>query len=623
MFSDAFVEPGYERNGEDTTGTNPLRAQNAYCRPDDKDDDSNRECAPAAGSLAVLGDGSVVYFNALEGTEDLEFSIANEVGATFVNDQARLLLDVANPAGRSWSATDPGDARVEPADDPDPLLPAELGNAESSPHNDWALFCADLDFLPDGRLFVVGGTDYYLDPAFGTVAGTTYGVGELAGLKMGRIFNPATGLWSATKEKMEYGRWYPSSVTLADDDKLIFGGVQRLLRSAYEDQLDHPENSGRNVPQVERYNATGETFDTLDASANRSLPLFPRMHLLPNGRVLYNAAGQVFNPFGQAYDEALWNTAAVLDPQTQTWRELGIPGLDPADLTATTTAPGFRGSTFSVMLPLEAPFRSARFLTAGGIIGTTPGTYLATDQSQITTVTIGDDPARTEAMAVAETGRLKRPRWYGTGVLLPDGSVMAFSGANRDEVLAPGTGEPVLVAERFDPATGTWSDMATARHARTYHNTAALLADGSVLVGGHAPIPTMYGFHYSVPGMSPNEGRDPTFEIYRPPYMSADRPDVAGNVRQEAGRGQQITVTSPDAGDIVDALLVRRTSITHLIDGDQRAIVLPLDGRTGDSLRFTVPGDAAVVPSGPYFLFIRSKTGDTYVPAEAVDVLVR
>ena len=44
------------------------------------------------------------------------------------------------------------------------------------------------------------------------------------------------------------------------------------------------------------------------------LPLFPRMHLLPNGHVFYNANGQSFNPFGQSYDEALWNVAASLRP---------------------------------------------------------------------------------------------------------------------------------------------------------------------------------------------------------------------------------------------------------------------------------------------------------------------
>ena len=51
------------------------------------------------------------------------------------------------------------------------------------------------------------------------------------------------------------------------------------------------------------------------------------MHLLPNGNVLFNAAGQAFNPLGQAYDEALWNIAATYDPRAKKWKDLGIPGV--------------------------------------------------------------------------------------------------------------------------------------------------------------------------------------------------------------------------------------------------------------------------------------------------------
>ena len=114
-------------------------------------------------------------------------------------------------------------------------------------------------------------------------------------------------------------------------------------------------------------------------------------------------------------------------------------------------------------------------------------------------------------------------------MLLPDGSVMAFSGADRDEVVLPGSGVPVKQAERFDPVSERWTPMATAGHARTYHNTAMLLPDGRVLVGGHAPINTAYLFSITLPGFSPNDGRDPSFEIYSPPYVfSSDRPTIAG-----------------------------------------------------------------------------------------------
>lgn len=630
-FSQPFVEPGYDlQPGETTAGMNPARSAFEHCRPDgtfdrdgdndvdDDDKDGRLDCAPAAGSMAVLGSGDVLYFNALEASEDIEFGLAFEIGEVFVNDQARVIDDVASES-RTWSPTDPARAEVDDeSDTAEPLFPEPLTNAHTSTHNSSALFCADLDFMADGRLLVVGGTDYYFDPAF---ADTGFGVGELAGLRTARVFDPETKSWIDAGD-MTYGRWYPSMISLGDGSTVVMSGVQKLIKPAYPDQ--EPTNSGRNVVQPEVFDHDTLEFSGLPASADRSLPLYPRLHLLPNGEIYYDAAGQVFNPAGQAWDEALWNVAAVFDPQDATWRDLGVPGLDLANPLNTTTAPGFRGSTFSLMLPLtpdgSGDYTTASFLTAGGIIGVTPGTYVATDQSQITTLTL-DGSDEVDGFSTTETGRLNNPRWYGTGVLLPDGSAMVFSGANRDEVVAPGYGEPVMVAERFDPATGTWTEMATAHRARTYHNTAALLPDGSVLVGGHAPINNGYGFHTTVPGMSPNDGRDATFEIYRPPYMFRDdRPVITDAVRQQAPAGK-ITITTPDAADVESVVLVRRTSITHLIDADQRTVEIPFTASNGSALIAEPPADTDVLPPGPYILFIRSRAADgTVVPSVGVEL---
>ena len=42
----------------------------------------------------------------------------------------------------------------------------------------------------------------------------------------------------------------------------------------------------------------------------------------------------------------------------------------------------------------------------------------------------------------------------------------------------------VYAAERWDPATGAWTELAPAAIARQYHSTALLLPDGRVLTGG-------------------------------------------------------------------------------------------------------------------------------------------
>src|SRR5207245_3770700 len=142
---------------------------------------------------------------------------------------------------------------------------------------------------------------------------------------------------------------------------------------------------------------------------------------------------------------------------------------------------GFRGSGFSSSPPLRPPYSRSAFLSAGGFVGTTPGTCLAPTDSRITTV----DTANADAFSWRATGPLNNARWYTTGVLLPDGKVFAVSGANRDEVVMPGSGVPVHQAEIFDPATGQWTAVASENHDRTYHNTAVLLPSGPVLVGVH------------------------------------------------------------------------------------------------------------------------------------------
>jgi hypothetical protein len=618
------------------------------------DADGRELCKPAGATVAALATGRVLYWDALEGTENVDLNAVMEGAHQTRNDRTRV-LDLSGPVPR-FSIPTPEDGGANPDGNGGEHLP---GVPTDDPVvNDGDLFCSDQVQLADGRIIAVGGTDYYAEPYAGEVNGTDYGVIELEGLKAARIFDPYTQTWTQSGS-MHHGRWYPSLVTLPGGRLLVAGGVTKLIKPMY---ADHPADSGSNVKQLETYDpGTGE-WTLAPPTANRSLPLYPRLHLLPNGHVYYDAAGQVFNPAGQSYDEAFWNIAASFDPSTERWTDLGVPGVGlgalpgapdvpgvangdlagvpvadgvPTDGLPTaggdpTGVPGFRGSTFSIMLPLRPDesgrYRTVELLSAGGIAGVTPGTYVAQSSSQVNTVTIGDDG--TEALSSRATGPLNAPRWYGTGVLLPSGEVMTFSGADRDEVVAPGSGVPVTTPELWDPETETWRQVAPQGRARTYHSTAMLLPDGRVLVGGHAPIPTGYGFNVTLPGLSPNEGRDPSFEVYSPPYLfRGDRPTITGGPARIdtgstfhlalAGEGEAAAVA--DGGSVV---LVRNTAITHLVDSDQRAVVLPVVGRQGRTITVQAPPDQAVAPAGPYLLFANRSTDDGQVPSVGRQVFV-
>jgi hypothetical protein len=123
---------------------------------------------------------------------------------------------------------------------------------------------------------------------------------------------------------MNFGRWYPSALSLPKGNLFVASGVAKLVKPEY---VTRPETSGRNVTVTETYDTSCGEWQDNGALAERSLPLYPRVHLLPNDHVFYNGGGQAFNPFGQGYDQALWNIVAAYDPDAVRWADLGIAGL--------------------------------------------------------------------------------------------------------------------------------------------------------------------------------------------------------------------------------------------------------------------------------------------------------
>ncbi|WP_292016762.1 galactose oxidase-like domain-containing protein [Marinobacter sp. HL-58] len=219
---------------------------------------------------------------------------------------------------------------------------------------------------------------------------------------------------------------------------------------------------------------------------------------------------------------------------------------------------------------------------------------------------------------------MNQPRWYGTNVLMPDGSVMVFSGGNRDGVVAPGLEGPIKTAERFDPEEGTWTEMASGIRPRTYHNTAVLLPDGRVMVGGHSPINTAYLRFVDLQdfGLAPYDGRDPSFEIYTPPYaMRNDRPEILA-APDALMPGEKFTIQVDQAADIDKVLLIRRTVMTHAVDSDQRTIELPVQSRSGRNLTLRMPEASSVVPAGKYMLFASKNSDEGLVPSVSASITV-
>ena len=117
------------------------------------------------------------------------------------------------------------------------------------------LFCSHHSFLADGELLVNGGA-------------STPG----NGIKVTYLFDSSTETWTKVND-MNHARWYPTTLTLpADKGVITFSG----------------RVSSNNIPdEVEVYDHQADTWTDLPNTANKELKIYPGMHLLPDGKILY------------------------------------------------------------------------------------------------------------------------------------------------------------------------------------------------------------------------------------------------------------------------------------------------------------------------------------------------
>ena len=180
--------------------------------------------------------------------------------------------------------------------------------------------------------------------------------------------------------------------------------------------------------------------------------------------------------------------------------------------------------------------------------------------------------------------------------ILPDGTVLVTGGSN-----APGFNNQagaVHTAELWDPATETWTTLASSTQYRGYHSTALLLPDGRVLSSG--------GDNHA------------NAEVFSPPYLfKGARPTVTA-APTGVGYGQSFSVETPDAASITKVTLVRLSSVTHAFNENQRFNSLSFT-RVAGGLNVTAPANGNLAPPGDYMLFLINGNG---VPSVAKIVRV-
>jgi hypothetical protein len=389
------------------------------------------------------------------------------------------------------------------------------------------IFCSAQTALADGRVLVVGGHECVL--------------GGFTGQNISNLFDPVTNTWT-DGPNMAYRRWYPSVITMGNGKALVVAGSVNGV-------TDY-------VPIPEVYDPITNKFTTLN-SANQTIPNYPFIFNLPDGRVL--VAGS---------DEAKM-ASYVLNVNTQQWSVV-----DPTVLDA--------GS--AVM------YEPGKVLKAGSSYLSPPadngGNIPSSSKSYVIDMT---QPSATWQ----QTGSMAYPRTHLNLTVLPDGSVLSTGGSSTIGGISASEG--VLPAELWNPNTKTWSTMSSMARSRVYHSTGLLLPDGRVLVAGS-------GHNYA------NNYAELSGEIYSPPYLfRGARPTISSSPTL-ATYGSGFFVGTPDASKIASVSLVRNGSVTHAFNMDQRRVPLNF-AVTNGGLTVQAPADSNIAPPGYYMLFIVDKNG--------------
>jgi Domain of unknown function (DUF1929) len=595
--------------------------------------DGRIACKPDGAYQGVMRDGRLLYWNAIESDENVQVAAGAELSPETRNSSSRVLdLRSGTPTWLSPAHVDGGgrNPNIRPGDQcqgSDPMgiagVPGRPGdgfvgslvggggtgaatgiqhNPTCSPdrpanqNNSGDMFCSDMANMANGSIISVGGTDWYNEPGDGIDRDHGYpydfGAVELEGLRNARIFNPSTNDW-VEAAPMKYGRWYPSLVVLGDGRILVAGGVTKLIKSTQLGQ----------VRRTETFDPAANTWteNYVGPESENELPLMARLHLMPSGKVFYGGSGQMWGPAGEAIDEPLMAMMQLYDPSTRKW-----------SMIAPNTLPG-RSGDYSVMLPLRPPYDTARILAYGGTVGVPPGGELATPFTQLFTV-------KGDSVDVQRGPDMHHARWFNAGVMLPTGKVLALNGADKDEVIDPGSEIAVRQTDLYDPETNSWTEMAPEARDRTYHNSAVLLPDGRVLSGGHSPIPASYGHHGdTIPGVTANNNKDSSFQIWSPPYLfyGVPRPQIA-YAPSAVTWGQQMTVRVDDASSISKVILYRSPTSQHVLSNNNRLIELAFSkGADNRTLTATVPANPNVATPGPYMIFVDRSSPKGEVPSVA------
>ena len=306
------------------------------------------------------------------------------------------------------------------------------------------------------------------------------------GIVQTHLFDWRTETWSRGPN-MQAARWYPSVAALGNGEALIVGG-------------------GPSTAESYQRNGALRRLTGFTSFARRTYPfLVPR----PDGKV------ELVGPYKRMETMSTTGTGALAATRDR-------DGID---------------RTYGSF----ATYDIGKVLVAGG------GSVTEDGQTTVPTRTASIVNVTGSVTQVRSTSSMSLGRRLFNLTVLADGSVLATGGQSQTENGLVDLDNPVYAAERWDPATETWTVLSSASRIRQYHSAATLLPDGRVLTGGGG-----------ICGECTTKGYlEKNIEYFSPPYLydkdgsgrPATRPEIHGC---PGGTGLRADVPDPQPSVRID-----------------------------------------------------------------------
>ena len=415
----------------------------------------------------------------------------------------------------------------------------ETGEFIEQFHEGHNMFCAHLAMAADGGVFVNGGRN------------TTDS-------RWTSIFHYQGNQWTQVQDMPSGGRWYPTTLALADGDMFTALGT-----------ASNPRNPERWDPKTGWRLMTGIDFQSpvLDYnSSHTEARWWPLLHLAPQGKIFHSGPTPAMG----------WiNTTG-----SGQYEDTGIRQDD-----------WYHKHGTSIM------YDEGRILTAGGWAS---GGNSSSSREAFTVDLTGPSPV------VAATSDMTHRRKFHNGVMLPDGRVLVIGG-NTSGAKFSDSGR-ILPVEFWDPDSGQWSEGAEMTIPRNYHSVALLLTDGRVLSAGSGYC----GGSRYCSGSSHIDG-----QIYEPPYLFESDGSPASRPVIQSGPGfiEVGSVFNLDTDRPVSYFsMIKMSATTHAMNTDVRYLRPDMTDLGGNTYQIESNGNPNVLSPGYWMVFAVDGNG---VPSES------